>query len=149
MLETHQKIEAALEQRQDWLVSRNLGFIQSNGVFAMREGALSRLEIMEVKNAGAKLAEKMNVVFLDRSVLAGNTYTYVGYLKLESGYWGAVLNHKGELQMAPLDKKPEFSRQDRICFEKGQGRAFVMQGHQKSQSQHKAPEIERDEDMER
>lgn len=95
----------ALEDRKAWLVQKDLGVIQSNGTFALRDGALKKLDRMEVYAAGEKLAGKLALKFSDDMVRAGEAYRYEGQVDLETGAW-AVVSKGRSLHMAPVEGQP-------------------------------------------
>jgi len=139
----------ALEQRKEWLVARDLAFVQSNGQFALREKVLQRLDLMEVVNAGNKLAAKLDTQFIERKVTLGERYGYLGYLTLESGHWCVVKNASGDVQMGKVENVPELSERVDVEFEdNGQGGKILKQA-QRQQEYLKAHEIDRDDELER
>jgi hypothetical protein len=87
-------IKTALEQRKNWLVSHDLALIQSNGEFALRDYALTRLDKLEIYTAGRKLAEKLGVTFNDAQVKLDTVMRYEGFVTLETGIWATVTRGK-------------------------------------------------------
>jgi hypothetical protein len=96
----------ALEDRKKWLVQQDLAVVQSSGVFALRDGALKKLDRMEVYTAGQHLAGKLGLRFTDVLVKAGEAVRYEGHVRLETGYW-AVVSKGRELHLAPVEAQPE------------------------------------------
>ncbi|MBI1302071.1 MAG: DUF3363 domain-containing protein [Alphaproteobacteria bacterium] len=143
------EIRSALEQRKNWLIDRDLAFIQSNGEFALRDKALSKLDMMEVVIAGEKIAQKLDIEFVQRKVVEGPVYGYVGYLTLESGHWGVVKNPGGTLQMAQLEEIPEIKERCAVVFEANEKGLFVMKQAQRQQEQQRSRDIDRGDEIER
>lgn len=128
------KIQEAFEQRKEWLVQHNLGLIQSNGQFALRDGALLKLDKLEVYTAGARMAEKTGLVFNEQRVKEKENLNYLGYVDLESGTWAIVTNGKS-LQMAQLKEKPDIEKGSQITFKEGKAGKFeivVLKAQEKS-----------------
>ena len=100
------EVEDNLQKRRDWLVSKDLGVIQSNGDFALRDGALRQLRIMEMRRVGEKLAGQLEAHYTDKLVTPDKPYTYRGYAELESGTW-AVVQEKDKLHMARVKSVPD------------------------------------------
>ncbi len=119
------KIQEVFEQRKEWLVQHNLGLIQSNGQFALRDGALLKLDKLEVYAAGARMAEKTGLVFSEQRVNEKENRSYLGYIELESGAWAIVTNGK-TLQMAQLQEKPEIEKGSQIVFKEGKAGKFEI-----------------------
>lgn len=119
-------IKQALEHRKDWLVERDLGLIQSNGEFALRSGALSGLNNMELKHAGDVIAKDYGVAFETNMVKENTQYRYLGFVKLESGYWAAIGSQQNTLQLAKLSQKPEIKKNAYVEFDALEKGVFAM-----------------------
>lgn len=145
---TNAQIEDALEQRKEWLIERNLGFVQSNGHFAFRDAAFGKLDVMEVLNAGQSLADQAEVTFNKQKVREEQAYQYIGFVKLETGYWAVVGNTNNQLQMVQLYKKPEFEQGKSVAFTAMEGAMFEMRALERSKEQGKSREVDSDEGME-
>lgn len=145
---TGERIEKALKARQDWLVSKELGFIQSNGEFSLRDYALRKLDVMEVLDAGQTLARKGGLTFNERKVQEGAQYSYIGFVTLETGHWAVVRNSAKQLQMAQLEKKPELEQGACVGFTPKEGASFEMHQFERQQQKQKSRDIERDDGME-
>jgi hypothetical protein len=109
------EVEDALQKRRDWLVGKDLGFIQSNGEFALRDGALRQLRIMEMRRVGEKLAGQLEAHYTDKLVTPDKSYTYRGYAELESGTW-AVVQEKDKLHMARVKLVPDTKVGKSVAF---------------------------------
>ena len=128
------EISSALEKRKDWLVNLDLAYIQSNGEFALRDGALLRLDKLEVHKAGKKLARQANLTFNESKVRAGEQQTYLGYVELETGVWSVSMKGK-VLQMAHLEKIPDFKRGAPVVYKDiGNGKFDLGAGRAKEQA---------------
>lgn len=144
-------VQAALQKRRDWLVSKDLATIQSNGEFALRKGAMNALNKMEVDRAGKIMAEKFGVELNRARVKENEAYRYVGFVKLETGPWALVSKEGGDLQMAQVKAMPEgIKRGDQVGFKSLEGAQFEMAAleQQKQQSQSRGPGKDRDQEME-
>lgn len=109
------EVESALHSRRDWLVAKDLGVIQSNGDFALREGALRKLREMELDRVGQKLAGQLEAKFENKVVLKDKPYTYRGYAELESGIW-AVVQDKDKIHMARVQSVPATEAGKAVAF---------------------------------
>ena len=121
-------IKLALEQRKHWLVKQNLGLVQSNGEIVLKDGALQRLDVMEVRNAGKILAEKLGFEYRDSAVKPEFAMKYEGYVTLETGPWAAVSKGKG-LYLMPVSETPKFERDAEVAFrpmETGQPHEMIV-----------------------
>ena len=140
-------IKQAFLQRKDWLVKQNLGLIQSNGEFVLKDGALQRLDVMEVRNAGSTLAKKLGFEYRDSAVKPEFGMRYEGYVTLETGPWAAVSKSKG-LYLMPVGETPRLERGAEVSFftaEKGRPYEIVRaQGKEEGQSLEKTKGQERD-----
>lgn len=140
----------AIEARKNWLIEKDLGLIQSNGKFVLRKDALHKLDSMEVVNAGDQIAKARNVDFSRAKVREGETYIYVGQTRLESGHWAVVTKDGKKLQMAYLDKKPEFSARDKVEFTSLGNKQFEIQAAELNKEQgRQGKNTDRDKDLER
>jgi type IV secretory pathway VirD2 relaxase len=108
-------ISKALADRKAWLVQQGIGFLQSNGEFALRDKALQKLDLMEVKAAGGKLAEKLGLEFRDATVKPDVTLRYQGYIALETGVW-TVVTKGSALYLMPVKEEPGFARGEAVVF---------------------------------
>ena len=109
------EVDAALQARRDWLVSKDLGVTQSNGEFALRDGAMKQLRIMEMRRVGKKLAGQLDAHYSDKLVTPDKSYTYRGYAELESGIW-AVVQDKDKLHMARVSSVPDTATGKAVAF---------------------------------
>jgi len=140
----------AIESRKDWLIKKDLGLIQSNGAFALRKDALHKLDSMEVVNAGDQIAKARHVEFSRAKVREGESYIYVGQTKLETGHWAVVTKTGKELQMAYLNKKPDFKAKDKVEFKSVGNKQFEIQAAELSKEQgQQSKDTNRDKDLER
>lgn len=130
-------VQQALQQRKDWLVKQNLGLVQSNGEFVLKNAALRRLDAMEVRNTGKTLAVKLGLEYRDSVVKQDFAMTYEGHVTLETGTWAAVSKNKG-LYLMPVGETPRFERGTEVSFkpaEKGQPYDMVqVQGKERDGS---------------
>ena len=140
------KTQIALESRKNWLVAHDLAFIQSGGKFALRDGALLKLDKLEVHVAGHKLAEKAGLTFKERKVKEGAAQIYMGYAELETGSW-AVLTNGATLQMALLEKTPVIEKGSQVILKAGKDKKFEIVAL--NQSKEHAKEKIKDKDVER
>ena len=140
------KTQIALESRKNWLVAHDLAFIQSGGKFALRDGALLKLDKLEVHVAGHKLAEKAGLTFNERKVKEGAAQIYMGYAELETGIW-AVLTNGATLQMALLEKTPVIEKGSQVILKAGKDKKFEIVAL--NQSKEHAKEKIKDKDVER
>ncbi len=141
-------LEAILKKRQDWLISQDLGFIQSNGQFSLRDYALNKLDVMEVLATGERLANKGHLSFNNRKVQENTSYSYIGFVHLESGYWAVVTNKNNQLQMAPLGSKPDLEQGVAVGFSARESRKFEIHQFELKKQQQKSQKLSRDDDME-
>lgn len=151
------EVEDALQKRRDWLVSKDLGVIQSSGEFALQENALRKLREMEIYRAGEKLSSRTGLPFSDRQVRLNSPMTYKGYVELESGTW-AVVTDSNQVQMTRVKNIPEIKVNSFVVFEqleKGfmEIRELQMQqqaskSHELSQAEIARRELDRDEEQE-
>ena len=141
----------ALEERKSWLIERDLAFTQSNGDFAFRQGALRTLDNMEIKRAGELIAKDYNIHFETNKVRENTQYRYLGFVKLETGYWAVVGSQQNTLMMAQLKDKPEMKKNSYIEFDALDKQHFVMREveRQKGRASEKSRGSDRDEGMER
>jgi len=153
-----EEVLSAIDARKDWLVSRDLGVIQSNGEFSLRKGSLYKLDSMEVLKVGEHLANEINVTFSRQKVKEGEPYLYVGQTKLESGHWAVVTKTGKELQMAYLSKKPDFKQKDKIEFKAIGNKQFEVKAFDKQKfeelqrqqrQQARARDLDKDQELER
>lgn len=137
-------IKQALKERKDWLVKQNLGLIQSNGEFALRDGALQRLDVMEARAAGRTLAGKLGFEYRDSAVKPEFAMRYEGYVTLETGPWAAVSKSRG-LYLMPVGEMPRFERGAEVSFCPAEkGRPYEMiRAQEKEQDKSKGQERER------
>lgn len=147
------QVSDAIAKRKEWLLSKDLAVIQSNGEFALRSDALHKLDIMEVNHVGDYLAKERKVQFLRQRVIERESYIYVGHTKLETGYWAVVTKSGKELQMAYLDKKPEFKPKDIVEFKSMGNRQFEIRSAELSKQadrvKHNQKSQDLDQDLER
>ena len=151
------ELEDSLQKRRDWLVSKDLGFIQSNGEFALRDNALRKLREMELERVGQKLAGQFEAKFENKLVQKDKPYTYRGYAELESGIW-AVVQDKDKIHMARVQTVPETSAGKAVAFSEVKNGVVEMRELQVQQEASKARELsqaertrrelDRDEDQE-
>jgi hypothetical protein len=151
------EVEENLQKRRDWLVSKDLGVIQSDGEFALRDGAMKQLRIMEMRRVGEKLAGQLEAQYTDKLVTTDKSYTYRGYAELESGTW-AVVQEKDKLHMARVKSVPDTKIGQSVAF--GDIRDGVVEmkelaitqqkskGQELSQFEQTRRELDRDEDQE-
>ncbi len=150
----NEQVQAAMEQRKDWLIDRDLAFIQSNGAFALRDYALRDLNNLEIKVTGQRLADKFDVSFETKMVKENTQYRYLGYVHLETGYWAVVGSQHNTLQMVKVEGKPESDNKTTYVefdmAEREEGR-FAMREveRQKLQEQQKSRDIDRGDEIER
>jgi type IV secretory pathway VirD2 relaxase len=153
-----EEVLSAIDARKDWLVSKDLGVIQSNGEFSLRKGSLYKLDSMEVLKVGEHLANERNVTFSRQKVKEGEPYLYVGQTKLESGHWAVVTKTGKELQMAYLSKKPDFKQRDKIEFKAIGNKQFEVKAFDKQKfeelqrqqrQQARARDLDKDQELER
>jgi hypothetical protein len=140
-------IKQALAARKAWLVRQDLGLIQSNGEFALRDRALQQLDRMEVRSSGRKLAEKLGFEFRDSPVKADVALRYEGYVDLETGVWAAV-SKGGALYLMPVAAAPDFERGVDVVFRQPEaGKRLEIEhlarGAEKEQEKSKDKEKER------
>ncbi len=140
-------IKAALAARQEWLVKHDLGLLQSNGQFALRQGALLKLDKLEVHAAGRKLAAKAGLNFSDRQVREGDKRVYLGCITLETGLWAVVATDK-VLQMAQLKEKPEVERGQNVIVKEVEAGQFVLQEVERGQGKAKGRSEDKDQERE-
>jgi hypothetical protein len=137
-------IEQAIKQRKDWLVKQSLGLVQSNGQFALKDGALRHLDVMEVRTSGRILAAKLGLEYRDSTVKPEFAMRYEGYATLETGVWAAVSKGR-RLYLMPVGETPKFERGADVAFraaEKGQPYEMV-QTQGKDQDKSRGQEMER------
>lgn len=157
MSEYGAEVEGNLQKRRDWLVSKDLGVIQSNGEFALRDGALRQLRIMEMRRVGEKLAGQLEAHYTDKLVTPDKSYTYRGYAELESGIW-AVVQEKDKLHMARVKSVPDTKVGQSVAFGDIKDGVVEMKelaitqqkskGQELSQQEITRRELDRDEDQE-
>lgn len=114
-------VAQSLDARREWLLRNDLALIQSNGEFALREKALSRLDQMEVYAAGHTLAEKFGLEFSDRQVKAGQPVQYGGVVTLQTGIW-AVVSRGKDLQLTRVEHEPKLARGDMAVLKEAEGK---------------------------
>ncbi|MDY0096206.1 MAG: DUF3363 domain-containing protein [Candidatus Vecturithrix sp.] len=139
------EVRDALEKRKSWLVSKELAEFSSEGAFALRDGALKKLDLMEIYAAGQKLSSKLGYEFDDRIVTPNVAHQYEGSIKLESGHW-AVVSRDSKLQMVRVKGMPDTEIGKDVLFdppEKG-----VAQMYEVSRSQKKLSEQDKDNEKE-
>ena len=105
----------AIDDRKAWLQEQNLGFIQSNGEFALRDKALQKLDLMEVSSAGRWLAENLEFKFRDVAVKPDVTLRYQGCVDLETGVW-TVVTKGNALYLMPVNQDPGFAPGEAVVF---------------------------------
>jgi len=145
-----EQISEALEARKDWLVSHRLGFIQSNGQFALREGALLKLDKLEALVKGHELAEKLGISFNDRQVQEGQIRAYLGCVELGSGLW-ALMATEQALQMMYLKERPELERGVMVRVREIENGKFELHAlaREQDRSKERSEDKEQEQDQER
>ncbi len=151
------EVEDSLQKRREWLVSKDLGFIQSNGEFALRDNALRKLREMELERVGHKLAGQLEAKFENKLVQKDKSYIYRGYAELESGVW-AVVQDKDKIHMARVPSVPDTPAGKAVAFGEVKDGIIEMRELQVQQQAAKARELsqaektrrelDRDEDQE-
>jgi type IV secretory pathway VirD2 relaxase len=136
-------IKQALNQRKDWLVKQNLGLIQSNGEFSLKEGALQRLDVMEVRKAGKILAGNLGFEYRDSAVKPEFAMRYEGYATLETGVWAAVSKGRG-LYLMPVGEMPRIERGAEVSFRSAEKAQPYEMVQAKGKDQEKSKEQERE-----
>ncbi|MFH1159254.1 MAG: DUF3363 domain-containing protein [Pseudomonadota bacterium] len=132
----------ALESRKAWLVQQDLGVIQSNGTFALRDGALKKLDRMEVYAAGEKLAGKLGLRFSDEMVREGKAMRFEGHVQLETGIW-AVVSKGRSLHLAPVEEQPKAGYGQQVTFKQLESGKFEVQAARvRSRGKDKEQEME-------
>lgn len=157
MSEYGAEIEENLQKRRDWLVSKDLGVIQSNGEFALRDGAMKQLRLIELRSIGNKLANQLEAQYTDKLVTSEKPYTYRGYAELESGTW-AVVQEKDKIHMARVKSVPDTKVGQSVSFDDIKDGYVEMRelmvaqqqskGQKLSQSEMTRHELDRDEEQE-
>jgi type IV secretory pathway VirD2 relaxase len=140
MSEYGAEVEVALQGRREWLVSKDLAVIQSNGEFALRDGAMKQLRIMEMRRVGEKLAGQLEAHYTDKLVTPDKPYTYRGYAELESGTW-AVVQEKDSLHMARVQSVPDTSAGKAVAFSEIKDGVVEMRELQVQQRASKVQEL--------
>ncbi len=130
-------VHQALSERKDWLVKNDLGFIQSNGEFALHDKALPKLDQMEVYAAGRKLAEKFGLEFSDKKVKSEQNVQYGGFVTLETGTW-AVVSQGKELQLALVNSEPKLERGDMAVLKEVEGKMELQEAQARNRTQSRA-----------
>ncbi len=126
-------VSKALAERRDWLVKKDLAFIQSNGEFALRGKALQQLDTMEVYAAGCKLAKKFGLEFSDKRVKLDQPVQYGGFVNLETGTW-AIVSQGKELQLARVDHEPKLERGDMAVLKQTEGKLELQSAPPRAKS---------------
>ncbi len=138
------KLLHALEERKKWLVEKDLGVIQSNGEFALRTGALKKLDRMEVYAAGELLAGKLGLKFNDQMVSEGVAMRFEDDIQLETGTW-AVVSKGRSLHMMPVDEQSKAVSGQQVTFkqlESGKFEAQPAKARSQSRDRDKDQEME-------
>jgi hypothetical protein len=117
-----------------------LGVIQSNGEFALRDGALKQLRIMEMRRVGEKARGAVDAHYSDKLVTPDKSYTYRGYAELESGTW-AVVQEKDKLHMARVKSVPDTKVGKSVAFSEIKDGVVEMRELQVQQETSKAREL--------
>jgi len=137
------KIQEALEGRKSWLLEKDMAFMQSNGEFALREGALRKLDNMEISRAGEMIASEYNIQLETNKVKENTQYRYLGFVKLETGFWAVVGSQQNTLMMAQLEQKPALKKNAYIEFDRLDKQYFVMRETERSKQKSQDEEMER------
>lgn len=145
------EVRSALEKRKEWLVSRDLAFIQSNGGFALRDYALRDLSNLEIRRTAEKFAKDFKVKFEESKVKENTQYRYLGYAQLESGCWAIVGSRQNTLQMVHLDKEPKISKRSYVEFAAKEKGYFEMRQVERQEQKQvsKGNSRDNDNDLER
>jgi hypothetical protein len=134
------RLKIALQKRRDWLVSKDLAVIQSNGEFALRDGALKQLRSWRCAAWVRKLAGQLDAHYSDKLVTPDKSYTYRGYAELESGTW-AVVQEKDKLHMARVKSVPDTKVGKSVAFSEIKDGVVEMRELQVQQETSKAREL--------
>ncbi|MCK5385381.1 MAG: DUF3363 domain-containing protein, partial [Alphaproteobacteria bacterium] len=137
----------ALEARKDWLVEKEIGLVQSDGVFTYRENAYRKLRRMEVVAKGEYLAAKVDLEFSTNLARDGDVQVYYGYAELESGLW-AVTRKDQVLYMSPVDEPPSVTKGKKCVMEQDERNHYHLQELEIQKQRSKGRERDEDNELE-